>query len=339
MTPGHESSAGDEPSLDDEASFDHEAGFRPPPNFWFEEPRYEEVLERPVRFKPHHDPFGPHLLPPMTSDPEFEKRFETEEACSDFLFRCRWPEGFRCRRCGGGAYRWLDTRRLLCLGCRRKNSLTAGTILHGTRKPLRSWFRAAFLVVQRGANARMLQRDLKLTYKIAWLWAHKLHELMKLETRLPEANPPYAPRSITNRSPQAERTWGMLHGRFEWTVEGRNLDGCCRRLDRADWNEPPPVAGVETGRRHLFRALSGSVSEKHLRSYMAETAFRMNHAKLAPGNVAVELMSRFARTEPLSYGDLRGKRPAREPLLFRPAYEIAPTRHSSAAEHGDPAPL
>jgi hypothetical protein len=320
MSPGHESSLDDESRFNDESSPEDESSFRPPPNFWFEEPRYEEVLERPVRFKPHYDPFGPHLLPPKTSDLEFEKRFETEEACADFLFQCRWPDGFRCRRCGGGAYRWLDTRRLLCLGCLRKNSLTAGTILHGTRKPLRAWFRAAFLVVQRGANARMLQRDLQLTYKIAWLWARKLHELMKLETRLAEANPPYDPPPYMGRSPQAERTWGMLHGQFEWQTEGRSLEGCCSRLDRADWNEPAhPVAGVETARRQLFRAHSGSVSEKHLGAYMAETAFRLNHARLAPGSVAVELMSRFARIEPMSYRDLRGKRLAREPLIFRPA--------------------
>ena len=32
---------------------------------------------------------------------EFQERFATEEACREYLFACRWPEGFRCRRCGG----------------------------------------------------------------------------------------------------------------------------------------------------------------------------------------------------------------------------------------------
>ena len=31
---------------------------------------------------------------------EFEARFATEEACRDYLFRLRWPDGFRCPRCG-----------------------------------------------------------------------------------------------------------------------------------------------------------------------------------------------------------------------------------------------
>ena len=38
---------------------------------------------------------------------EFEKWFATEEACREYLVRLRWPEGFRCPRCGsdrhGGA--------------------------------------------------------------------------------------------------------------------------------------------------------------------------------------------------------------------------------------------
>lgn len=31
---------------------------------------------------------------------EFEQRFRTEEACIEYLFKLRWPEGFQCPRCG-----------------------------------------------------------------------------------------------------------------------------------------------------------------------------------------------------------------------------------------------
>jgi len=33
---------------------------------------------------------------------EFEARFSTEEACREYLFRLRWPDGFVCPRCAGG---------------------------------------------------------------------------------------------------------------------------------------------------------------------------------------------------------------------------------------------
>ena len=30
---------------------------------------------------------------------ELESRFSSEQACREYLFRLRWPEGFRCSRC------------------------------------------------------------------------------------------------------------------------------------------------------------------------------------------------------------------------------------------------
>lgn len=30
---------------------------------------------------------------------EFDEFFSTEEACQNYLFRVRWPHGFRCPRC------------------------------------------------------------------------------------------------------------------------------------------------------------------------------------------------------------------------------------------------
>jgi hypothetical protein len=32
---------------------------------------------------------------------ELERRFSTEEACQQYLYDLRWPEGFRCPRSAG----------------------------------------------------------------------------------------------------------------------------------------------------------------------------------------------------------------------------------------------
>src|SRR5581483_7346593 len=130
-------------------------------------------------------------LPCFLGDSSFDRRFPTEEACRDFLFQSRWPDGFECRRCGTAPFRWLDTRRLLCLVCHKPTALTGGTILHRTRKPLRAWFRAAYLMSQPCGSARMLQEQLQLTYKVAWTWAHKLRTLMALKTTLDEPARPF----------------------------------------------------------------------------------------------------------------------------------------------------
>ena len=108
---------------------------------------------------------------------EFEERFRTEEACVEYLFHLRWPEGFQCPRCGHGKA-WPMRRDLYrCVRCRFETSVTAGTIFQDTKKPLRLWFRAIWHLTSQkyGANALGLQRVLDLgCYQTAWTWLHKL---------------------------------------------------------------------------------------------------------------------------------------------------------------------
>jgi len=112
---------------------------------------------------------------------ELEARFSTEEACRDYLVQLRWPEGFRCPRCGHGQA-WPVRRLLLeCGACHYQASVTAGTVFQGTRKPLRLWFRAIWWVTSQktGASALGLKRILGLgSYQTAWSWLHKLRRAM-----------------------------------------------------------------------------------------------------------------------------------------------------------------
>jgi transposase-like protein len=112
---------------------------------------------------------------------EFEARFATEEACREYLFRLRWPDGFRCPRCGGNQYWPVRTVLLECSKCGHQTTVTAGTIFQDTRKPLGDWFRAMYWVTtqKNGASALGLQRVLGLgSYKTAWTWLHKLRRAM-----------------------------------------------------------------------------------------------------------------------------------------------------------------
>lgn len=77
---------------------------------------------------------------------EFQRRFSTERSCRDYLVRVRWPEGFACSRCGGTQAWVVGLRRLRCRACRQTVWLTAGTILHGSHLPLRTWFWTAYLM-------------------------------------------------------------------------------------------------------------------------------------------------------------------------------------------------
>jgi transposase-like protein len=109
---------------------------------------------------------------------EFQDRFPNEEACWGYLKAVRWPEGFRCPRCAGRRHSYLAGRRLFqCRSCHAQTSLTARTVLHGTRTPLRKWFLAMFFFARhkQSISALQLQRDLGLgSYGTAWTMLHKL---------------------------------------------------------------------------------------------------------------------------------------------------------------------
>jgi len=82
----------------------------------------------------------------------------------------------------------LKQRRWRCVACGYQVSLTAGTILHNTKLPLRVWFWAAYLMTtdKRGISALLLQRQLGLRrYETAWMLLHKLRRAMVNAAREP----------------------------------------------------------------------------------------------------------------------------------------------------------
>src|SRR3990170_529873 len=112
---------------------------------------------------------------------EFEKWFTSEEACREYIFQLRWPDGFRCSRCANEKA-WLTKRKLYhCTQCGYETSITAGTIFQDTRHPLYLWFRLIWNVVNQknGVSALGLQRALGLKrYETIWIMLHKLRIAM-----------------------------------------------------------------------------------------------------------------------------------------------------------------
>jgi len=122
-----------------------------------------------------------------TSIFDFQHQFSTEDACLRFLIQSRWPDGFRCPRCGHDQFYWKAQRQLLqCKACGYQASVTAGTVMHRTKIPLTAWFHAAYLVstITPGISAMQLQRQLgSVTYKTAFMMLHKLRAGMVREGR------------------------------------------------------------------------------------------------------------------------------------------------------------
>jgi len=123
---------------------------------------------------------------------EFQRRFADEAACAEWLFETRWPSGFVCPACGH-AKGWRLAGKAFtveCAGCAKQTSVTAGTVMHGSKLPLTVWFWAAYLMAthSNGISALQVHRQLGLgSYKSAWLLCHKLRRAMVAPGRTPLA--------------------------------------------------------------------------------------------------------------------------------------------------------
>jgi transposase-like protein len=112
---------------------------------------------------------------------EFVTRFQREEDCIDYIIKLRWPNGFICPVCRGSKA-WKTSRNLIhCVQCGHQTSITAGTLFHNTRKPLRLWFHVMWWVMSQktGASAKNLKDTMGFgSYETAWTWLHKLRRAM-----------------------------------------------------------------------------------------------------------------------------------------------------------------
>ena len=120
---------------------------------------------------------------------EFEKRFATEEDCRAYWIEARWGGKPACARCKSTRV-WTirEGTTFQCADCRHQTSLTSGTLLEKTRKPLKMWFRAVFEISTRrtGISAKDLERIMGFgSYKTAWTWLHKLRAALVRPDREP----------------------------------------------------------------------------------------------------------------------------------------------------------
>jgi hypothetical protein len=241
---------------------------------------------------------------------EFQDRFPDEESCWAFLRRERWPRGFVCPRCGGSGSHFIETRRLeQCRSCRYQASVTAGTVFHKTRKPLRIWFLAIFFLARhkKGISALQFQKDAGIgSYQTAWTLLHKLRSALGRRTGevlsgLVEADAAYVggPRSgvrgrgAANKSIVAvavERrahTAGSLRldvsAQSEQRVTGRVHDAQCVQGRRNLPAAFPGHRGRQRGQVHEKRSQRGRETDELV---VMKSCFQVHgRARKIPGNL------------------------------------------------------
>jgi len=118
---------------------------------------------------------------------ELLDRFQTEDACKEFLVARRWAGGIHCPRCGNTKVWAVKSRPFhwLCKGCNKNGyrfSVITGTIFENTKYPLREWFKVAFLMYhsKKGMSAHQIHRMLGTgSYETAWYMCHRIRVAMK----------------------------------------------------------------------------------------------------------------------------------------------------------------
>lgn len=112
----------------------------------------------------------------------FQKKFDTITKCETYLFKQRWSTGYICPVCGNKEYYYIKTRKQYeCSKCKHQTSITAGTVMHGTRTSLKKWFWTIYLssTDKGGISALNLKKKIGVSYPTAWLMLHKIREAMK----------------------------------------------------------------------------------------------------------------------------------------------------------------
>lgn len=112
---------------------------------------------------------------------ELLTRFDTDQACREWLEQVRWNGEPICPHCGGienitrppskPTQYWHKD-------CRKQFTVTTGTVMHSTRTPLRNWIVVIYsvLTARKGVSAMQLSKELGVQYRTAWYMLHRVRE-------------------------------------------------------------------------------------------------------------------------------------------------------------------
>ena len=112
---------------------------------------------------------------------DFVRMFSTDEACAEYLFRVRYPNGFVCPRCSSQTGWPIAFRSIIECNNGHQVSLKSGTVMHRSRQDLTTWFYAAYLMstLTPGISALQFQKQLGIKrYETAFNMLHKLRSAL-----------------------------------------------------------------------------------------------------------------------------------------------------------------
>lgn len=117
----------------------------------------------------------------------------SEEEAREMIEAIRWADGIVCPKCGSDKGAWAMKSKpgtkvknkmrpgvYKCKDCRKKFTVTVGTIFEDSHIPLNKWLVAIYLMnaSKKGISSHQLHRMLDITYKSAWFMTHRIRYAM-----------------------------------------------------------------------------------------------------------------------------------------------------------------
>ena len=112
-------------------------------------------------------------------------RFTDDSACRAWFEQARWGGEPVCPKCGSiediGLPSPAKPKHYWCKACRKHFTVTTGTCIHKTKRPLQDWIYAFYAVLtsRKGISAMQLSKELGVQYRTAWHMLHRVREACK----------------------------------------------------------------------------------------------------------------------------------------------------------------
>ncbi len=109
-----------------------------------------------------------------------------ETSCREYLENIRWGGEPECPHCGSKTNEHYKLKvkghfngLYKCKDCRKRFTVTVGTMFEGSHAPLRKWFIAMYIFNshKKGISSIQLGKDLGLTQKTAWFMLHRIRNV------------------------------------------------------------------------------------------------------------------------------------------------------------------
>ncbi len=222
-----------------------------------------------------------------------DKIFHDDEAARLHLEAQRWPDGPYCPHCGEcEAITRLEGKSTkpgtcICRSCRKKFTVTVGTVFESSHIPLSKWMLGFRLMAssKKGVSACQLERSLSVTYKTAWFLAHRIREAMRDTST--------AGLGGEGKFVEADETY--VGGK----EKNKHADKRLPRDLAADAKQPVMVLVERDGKARSFHV--ASVTSKTVRDVIVRNASRKSHLMTDGANVYLDVGSEFVTHDSVNH--------------------------------------